>query len=359
MKRIVKLATSAAIATILLAGTALADGWTFDVMARDGIRKSAMEPLNGTQKPYKALEKSEVSKKWNLCLLVPHTTNDVLRAYIWGSVDEARRLGASLTTFDAGGYANVDKQLAQFDDCVALGSNAIMVMAVSPTAFGEKIKEARAKGIKVVDLNVGLDAEVDGRVVVTFLSVGEVIGKKLAADHPKGSGTASVVIMPGPAGVAWSEDTATGIKNVTAESDVKIEKVVYGSPATTDQIPLVEDALTTYPDLKYIVGMGSSVEAALSILRDQGRTGKVKLFGDWLTPEVIKGLKEKTVEGVVLENSVMVNRIALDMAVRLLENKATLTDVVPVLTVVDGTNVDQAPATNFAPDGWKIEMKVE
>ena len=47
------------------------------------------------------------------------------------------------------------------------------------------------------------------------------------------------------------------------------------------------------------------------------------------------------------------------MAIQLLEGKATMLDVVPVVTMVDGTTVDSAPATNFAPEGWKIEMTVE
>lgn len=354
-----KWAVSAIMAAAFMTGSALADGWTFPVLARDGIRKTAMEPLNGTVKDYKALDKSEVTKKWSLCLLVPHTTNDILRAYIWGTVDEVKRLGAKLTTFDAGGYANVDKQLAQFDDCVTLGVDAIMIMAVSPTAFGEKIKEARAKGVKVIDLNIGVDAEVDGRVVVTFKTVGAMVGQALAAAHAKGTGVTSVVVMPGPAGVSWAEDMATGVKDAVAGSDIKIEKVVYGAPGKLDQQPLVEDVLTTYPNLNYIAGMGSSVEAALNILREQGRTGQVKLYGTWLTPDVIKGLKDKTIDGVVLENSVMVNRVAADMAIRILEGKATMLDVVPVVTMVDGITVDAAPAANFAPDGWQIEMTVE
>jgi ABC-type sugar transport system substrate-binding protein len=78
-----------------------------------------------------------------------------------------------------------------------------------------------------------------------------------------------------------------------------------------------------------------------------------------LTPDIIKGLKEKTIDGVVLENSVMVNRVAADMAIRLLEGKATMLDVVPIVTMVDGTTVDAAPPANFAPDGWQIEMTVE
>ncbi len=358
MRFCAKLVIAGAITLTVGVGSTVAD-WSFDVLARDDLRKTAMEPLNGSVKTYTALSQSEVTKKWSLCMLVPHTTNEILRAYIWGTVDEAKRLGAKLTTFDAGGYDKLSTQLSQFDDCVTLGADAILLMAISPTAYGQKIAAARERGVKVIDLNIGVDAEVDGRVVVTFKFVGDVIGKALAERHP--SDSVSVIVMPGPAGVAWSEDMVIGLNDAIVGSGVSVEKVVYGAPGKIDQQPLVEDVLTAYADLDYIAGMGSSVEAAVNILREQGRVGEVKLYGTWLTPTVIQGLKDKIIEGVVLENSVIVNRLAVDLAIRVLEGKAdpTLLDVVPVVSLVDGVSVDDAPAANFAPADWQTEMNVD
>lgn len=337
---------------------AQAESWTFPVLSMN-MRASAAEPFVGQKIDYVGLEASEVTKKWNLCFLVPHTTNDIIRAYLYGTVEETKRLGASLTVLDAGGYGNLDKQLSQFDDCVTMGANAILIMAVSPDAFNQKIAEARASGIKVIDLNIGINGPADGRVVVTYKAVGDIIGKALAAAHPAGSGAQTAVVMPGPAGVAWSEDTQIGFKTATDGSDVKIEKVVYGGSGRLEQQPLVEDVLTTYPNLNYIVGMGTSIEAALATLREQGRVGEIKLYGSFITPDLTQPLKSGEVAGVVVENSIIINRLAVDMAIRLLEGKATVVDAVPAVTLVDGTNVDSVPASNFAPADWKAVMKVD
>lgn len=335
-----------------------ADSWKFPVLASD-LRTSATQPFDGKETEYTALDSSEVTKKWNLCFLAPHTTNDILRAYIYGTVEESKRLGAQLTVFDAGGYGNLDKQLAQFDDCVTLGANAILLMAVSPTAFSQKIAEARAKGVKVIDLNIGVDAPVDGRVVVTYIEVGKIIGRELAKLHAKGSGPVSTVVMPGPAGVAWSEDTAKGFAKAVEGSDVKTEKVVYGGSSRLEQQPLVEDALTTYPDLGLLVGMGTSIEATLNALREQGRVGSIALYGSFITPDLIPAISSGDVKGVVVENSIIINKMAVDMAVRLLEGKAKIIDAVPAVTLIDKTNVDTVPATNFAPKDWKVQLKVD
>lgn len=336
-----------------------ADSWQFPVLAMDHLRPTATAPFDAKAVEYKSLDSSEVTKKWNLCFLAPHTTNDILRAYLYGTVEEAKRLGAKLTVFDAGGYANVDKQLAQFDDCVTLGANAIMIMAVSPTAFNQKIAEARAKGVKVIDVNIGIDGPVDGRAVVTYLEVGKIIGRELAKANPAGGEKKTVVVLPGPAGVAWSEDTGKGFLAAIKGSALVSEKTMYGGSSRLEQQPLIEDALVTYPDLNYIVGMGTSVEAALNSLREQGRLGEIALYGSFITPDLIKSIAADEVKGVVVENSIVINKMAVDMAVRLLENKATITDAIPAVTLVDKTNVDQVPANNFAPADWKVQLSVE
>ena len=347
---------AAAVAAMGLLGS-VAQAWEFKVL-QTKLRDTAKTPMNGKPGSYTSLPNKGASKKWHLCMLAPHMTNNILRSYLYGTVQEAKRLGVKLTTFDAGGYKNLGKQLNQFDDCMAIGANAILLMAISPTAFAPKIRAARARGIKVIDLNIGVNAKVDGRVVVTYLEVGKIIGRALAKKHPKGSGKVQVVVMPGPAGVAWSEDTAKGFKEAIKGSDVVVAKVVYGSPSRLKQTPLVEDVLVTYKNLKYIVGMGTSLEAALNSLREQGRLGQIGLYGSFMTPSLVKAIKSKQVAGVVVENSLVINRLAVDMAVRLLEGKASILDAVPVVTLVDDKNVADVPKDNFVPKGWKVQMNV-
>lgn len=334
------------------------DSWSAPVLVQDPPRKTGVEPFNGKPETYQSLAKSEVTKPWNICYLMPHMTNDVMRAYIYGAVEEATRLGVKLTTYDAGGYGNVDKQLAQFDDCVTLGADAIIVFAVSTTGLNQKIQEARAKGVIVVDNNVGVDTEADARVVVAYTGVGRKLGETLAAKHPAGSGKKSVVLMPGPAGIPWSEDSVIGFKEGIAGSDIVIEKVVYGQSGRLDQQPLVEDVLVTYPKLDYIVGMGTSVEAALNSLREQGRLGEIGLYATFITPDLMTPVRNGDVAGVVVENSTIIDKVLIDMTVRALEKKLVYKDVIPAVTLVDKTNLDKSIDANFAPAGWQVQYKV-
>lgn len=361
-RRVFHLAAVAGLALAALApavSQAAGDAWQFPVLEMSPPRKTGLEPFDGKLQNYVALERADVKKKWNLCALFPHTTNDIVRAYLYGTVEEAKRLGAKLTVFDAGGYGKVDKQLAQFDDCMTLGANAILVFAVSTNGLNQKVDEARAKGIKVVDLNVGVGTQADARVVVTYQSVGAMLGSTLARKHPKGSGKVSVVLMPGPAGIPWAEDTVIGFKKTIAGSDVVLEKVVYGQSGRLDQQPLVEDVLVTYPKLDYIVGMGTSIEAALNTLREQNKVGKIGLYATFVTNDLLASLSSGDVAGAVVENSIVINRLAVDMAVRSLENKLTVKDAVPSVTLVTKSNAGTIAKYNFAPPNWAGQMKVD
>lgn len=340
-------------------GALAQDTWTIPVLSQDPMRASGVEPFVGVPAEYTSLAASDVTKKWNVCFLYPHTTNDVMRAYLWGSVEEAKRLGIQLTIYDAGGYGNVDKQLAQFDDCVTLGAEAIIVFAVSTTGLNQKIEEARANGIIVIDNNVGVDTAVDARVVVAYTGVGEKLGAELAAKHPAGSGKVSVVLMPGPAGIPWSEDSVTGFKAGIEGSAVEIEKVVYGQSGRLDQQPLVEDVLVTYPDLDYIVGMGTSIEAALNSLREQGRVGEIGLYATFITPDIMQPISDGQVAGVVVENSTEITKLVIDETIRALENKLIYKDVIPAVTLVDKYNLDASIVSNFAPQDWQVQFSVE
>lgn len=358
----------AALAATLIttAGLALAPAmaqdsgvWSAPALSQDPPRKTGIEPFDGKPVTYEALPASEVTKKWNLCLLIPHTTNDVQRAYMYGYIEEAKRLGVKLTIYDAGGYGNVDKQLAQFDDCLTTKADAVIVFAVSTTGLNQKIKDARAAGVKVVDNNVGVDTESDARVVVAYTGVGRRLGEQLTAKYPKGSGKASVVVIPGPAGIPWSEDTAKGFKDNIGNSDVVIEKVAYSQTSRLDQMPLVEDVLQTYPDLKAIVGLGTTAEAATNILREQGRTGEIGLYASYMTPDLVEPIRRGDVEVVAVENSVVIAKMTIDETVRLLENKLVYKDVLPDVTLVTKENLDAAIPLNFAPRDWKIQFSTE
>src|SRR5271165_4052842 len=59
------------------------DGWTFDILARDGGVPKQIKWTN--------IRKDQVTKPWNICVLFPHMKNVYWLAGNYGMVQEAER----------------------------------------------------------------------------------------------------------------------------------------------------------------------------------------------------------------------------------------------------------------------------
>ena len=96
-----------------------ADTWPFDVT----------DVVAGKTVSYQGLDKA--SKKWHICVLFPHMKDSYWVGVDYGIADQAKKLGIKATIFQAGGYTEAAKQVAQYNDCVALGVDAIVIGAIS------------------------------------------------------------------------------------------------------------------------------------------------------------------------------------------------------------------------------------
>src|ERR1700761_9644574 len=70
------------------------------------------------------------SKKWRICMLLPHMKDGYMVALNYGAVEEAKREGVELTTLLAGGFDQLPKQISQFDDCLTSKADAVVVMSI-------------------------------------------------------------------------------------------------------------------------------------------------------------------------------------------------------------------------------------
>src|SRR5437868_7340311 len=175
---------------------------------------------SGSQKEteYSPLEKA--AKPWNICVLFPHMKDTFWVAADYGVVEEARRMGVNMTLYEAGGYENLPKQLAQFDDCMAGNFDAIIIGPISEAGLDKKIKEGVAAGKAIIStVNPVSKSNVTSKMTVDFDTMGEQTGVYLV-NYLNGK-TAKVATFPGPAGSGWAEDFLKGFKKaVDGKSNV-------------------------------------------------------------------------------------------------------------------------------------------
>lgn len=311
---------------------------------------------DGKKVPLEYSPLAKASKKWDICVSFPHMKDAYWLGVNYGVVAEAKRQGVKMNLFEAGGYTNLSKQISQIEDCVARGANAVVIGAISSDGLNSVIKTLAAKKIPVVDLVNGISSpDISAKSLVSFYTMGQSTGEYLAKKHPSGSPAVKVGWFPGPAGAGWVEAAHKGFMDAIKGSAVVALAPKYGDTGKEAQSKLVEDALQANPDLAYVAGTAVTAEASVGILRSRNLDKKVQLLSFYMTPGVYQGIANGRILAAPADSMVIQGRIAIDQAVRLLENKEVSKHVGPKIFVVDPSNYkkvrfeDILPPESFKP----------
>jgi protein TorT len=271
-----------------------------------------------TPSVYTPLATTEITEQWELCAVIPHLKDSYWLGINASLVAEAERTGVSLQIYEAGGYTEIAKQLDQLSNCVASGADAVIVSAVSNEALNSKIEEIVASGIPVIDsVNGVTSTAVSGRALFDYCTLGGNLGRHLAATGDD----VKAVWFPGPAGVGSLEQLMSCFEAQTEGSNVEVVGVSYGDTGKDVQLNLVENALSAYPEMNYIIGSAVTVDAAVGPLSERGMTGAIQTASYYFTPEVFTLLESGTATCSSAGNDLILGRIVVDMALRVLEGQ--------------------------------------
>src|SRR5207247_604128 len=124
-----------------------------------------------------------------------------------------------------------------------------------------------------------------------------------------------------------------------ARGAIEVVSTKYGDTGKEIQLKLVEDVLQAYPNIDYIVGTSPTTEAAAQALRDAGKSDKIKVLAYYFTPGVYQDIKRGAVLAAPTDSAVIQGRIAIDQAVRILENKPYTKHTGPAIYVIDKSNI--------------------
>lgn len=272
-----------------------------------------------TQSVYTPLSPDEIEGDWEICAVLPHVKDPYWVGIDENLVMEAERSKVSLQVYEAGGYTEIGAQLDQLSNCVANGADAVVVSAVTNEALNSKIDEITASGIPVIDAVNGVTStNVDGRALFDYCTLGGNLGRHLAETGEE----VKAVWFPGPAGVGSLEQLMSCFEEETKDSsNVEVLGVSYGDTGKDAQLSLVENALSAYPEMNYILGSATTVDAATGPLTERGLTEEVQTASYYFTPEVYSLLESGGATCSSAGNDLILGRIAVDMALRVLEGQ--------------------------------------
>lgn len=319
-----------------------------------------LEDLSGgSVKSVSYSPQDKASKPWKICALFPHMKDTIWLAVNYGIVEEARRQGAAVTIYQAGGYENLPKQLAQFDDCMASNFDALIVGAISEAGLARKFREAEKAGKPVIAVLNPVDkAPTTAKVFADNVVMGEQTGQYLA--DSTGGTPSKIVALPGPAGSGWAEQFLTGLKNVAAKED-KLELLdeKFGDTGVAVQLGLVQNTLQAYPDVNVLWGNATMVEAAIGAIQETGRND-VKLIAAYENQAMLEALRNDQILGFATQYPVLQGRLSVDLAVRALEGQQVPAFLSPIPRMVSKQSLPEIDmGAVLAPADYKAIYSVE
>jgi len=164
---------------------------------------------------------------------------------------------------------DVSAQIAQMDNMIASGADAIILNAASPTAFDAVIRRATDAGIIVVSFDNIVTAPEAVLINEDQVEFGRVMAEDLV-DRMGGSG--NVIMVNGVAGTSVDTDRQTGAKEVfDANPDIEVVAEVVGNWDSGEAQKVTADILATRDDIDGVWAQGGTpgaVQAFIDADRD-------------------------------------------------------------------------------------------
>jgi protein TorT len=302
----------------------------------------------------------QAQKKWRICASIPHLKDAYWLAVNYGMMEEAEVRDVSLSLFEAGGYDRLDVQISQIEKCLSDGMDALIVSSVTLDGTNDVLSRVHAENIPIIDLINGTSfPHISARSAADYYDNGYAAGRYLVDRNKDNNFDITVLWFPGPKTAGWAMRGDLGFKEAIAETNVKLLTTKYGDPVKKIQGELVNEAMKEYPDIDYIVGSTVTAEAATSIVRRKRIKDRTNVMAYYFGPGVHRGILRGSIIAAPTDKQAIQARIAVDQAIRILEDKPLQKHVGPIVEVVDSSNLDSFDlTTSLAPRGFKAIFDV-
>jgi ribose transport system substrate-binding protein len=270
--------------------------------------------------------------------------------------------GATLKVFDANNSPQT--QFDQLQTVINSGQyNGIITQPIESTGLVSLVKEAIAKGIKVVNMDQILGSSLSTAAPqiaglsanVTFVptTIGTQLGQQVVA------ACASKKLSPCKVGYLYdikasSLDTAIYGAFTAAIKGSPVQVVTYGQSYFTPTIGLtaVETMLQATPGLDLIVGSDQGIEGAMTALSTTDKADHVLLVGYGASAAAVAGIQSGAVYSDVAQAPSAEGTDAVKALVAAIQTGKVSGTIDPVAGFPDSGVVNKADVSQFTPE-WQ------
>ena len=164
------------------------------------------------------------------------------------------------------------KQIADINDLITMGCDAIIVTAITADGLNDVLEEAIDEGIVVVSFdNLSSSDKLTSKILVSDYDFGYMCGEWLGQQLPDGG---IVIELNGTAGTSTDTNRMNGMNDGLADNSPEAEIVATANAAWdyATAKTAVEDLLSTYPQIDGVLSQGGAMtQAAIDAFQAAGR----------------------------------------------------------------------------------------
>lgn len=286
---------------------------------------------------------------------VPTTEGPYFTAMLYGITDEAEKAGYDVTILSAGGYGEVDTQVAQIETLTTQQVDIILVDPADPTVTEGAITQAVNQGITVVGAGDPAPGA-HGSAAASHCDVGKDLAVGAMELLPDGG---DIAVLAGPAGAHWSTERLRCFKEAIVGSGITIVAEQTTDPDIAAGLSTATDFLQRFPDIDLIYGADDTVgTGAARAVQAAGRCGATKVLTAVFGEQIEQLMADGCADYDVALQPVLIGRDAVQLAIQL-KNGETPTETeiaVPNVAVTPDNMADVVIDAIRAPQGWKPAM---
>ena len=289
------------------------------------------------------LQAQEKQRKYVFGYSTPSLQNS-----FWISVTDAMQqtadeMGVELAVRDA--TSDTAKQTADIEDLIEQQVDVLLVTPYDSMTLAPAIRQANKAGIPVIIVDIGInDPDIEfATLIITDNYIGGEIAGKWLADYIEVNGieNATVATIEAQQGAQNARERREGFIAVMNENGIEVVAGRSANSLRDEAMMVMEDFLQTYPNLTAVFAEcdDMALGALKAIEQAKADTIVVGYDGNFAACEQIK-------EGTNLLADVdqqpgEMGKLAVIMAIDLMEGKAIEKEVKIIPTLIDGQNVDE------------------
>ena len=237
--------------------------------------------------------------------------------------------------------SNVAGQVRILESFVNQGVDAIVVAATDSKGLVPTLRKAQQAGIPVITVDSNTEPQISESFIATDNPKAAGKAADLIAEATGGQGR--VALIPYVAGASTSNAREQGFKQqLEQHSGLELVTTRYSNSDYNRAMTVTEDILTSNPDLDAIFAANEpSVMGAAQALKSRGQSGEVTLVGFDASPSEIKGVRNGTIHGLIVQDPFRMGYLSVEQAMKAIKGESVQKQIDSGSTVVTKSNLEQ------------------